>query len=149
MKTDLTVGGYLIHEGKVLLIHHRKLDLWLPVGGHIELDENPDEALIREFKEETGIEVEVLNKNDLPIEGEVKFNLATPFYVNVHSVGDHDHACFYYVCKVLSLDNFQINKKELKNIAWFSGEDLDQNKIPRDVKSQALRAFKIYQSLEK
>jgi 8-oxo-dGTP pyrophosphatase MutT (NUDIX family) len=149
MKTDLTVGGYLIHEDKVLLIHHRKLDLWLPVGGHIESDENPDEAMIREFQEETGIEIEILGKGDLPIEGYVKFNLATPFYVNVHSVGDHDHVGFYYVCKVLNLDNFKINKKELKNLAWFSKEDLDQNKIPRDVKSQALRAFEFYDSLEK
>ena len=27
--------------GKILLIHHRKLNKWLPLGGHIELDEDP------------------------------------------------------------------------------------------------------------
>jgi len=147
MKTDLTVAGYLINKGKVLLIHHRKLDLWLPVGGHIESDENPDEALVREFKEETGIEIEVLDKSDLPIAGEVKFNLATPFYVNVHSVRDHDHIGFYYVCKVLSLNNLKINEEELKDLEWFEPEDLEQEKIPADVRAQSLKAFELYEKL--
>lgn len=144
MKTDLTVAGYLIYEDKVLLIHHLKLDLWLPVGGHIEPDENPDEALIREFKEEVGIEIEVLNKGDLSVEGEVKFNLATPFYVNVHSVEDHDHVGFYYVCKASNVNNIKINKEELKDFEWFSREDLEQEKITVNTKTQALTAFEFF-----
>ena len=58
MKTDLVIGGYLIHEGKTLLIHHKAIDSWFPVGGHIEKNETPDEAVVREFKEELNIDVE-------------------------------------------------------------------------------------------
>ena len=82
MKTDLVVAGYILKEDKVLLIHHKKLDVWLPVGGHIDENETPDQALVREIKEEIGIDVEILNKLDLPKEGTVKYNLAAPFHVN-------------------------------------------------------------------
>src|SRR3989344_4366051 len=98
MKTDLVVGGYIFKDNKVLLIHHKKLDLWLPPGGHIEENEIPDNALRREIREEVGINVHILNTPDIPCNGAVKRILAVPFHVNVHSVGDHDHCCFFYLC---------------------------------------------------
>ena len=109
MKTDLVVAGYVINKNKVLLIQHRKLDLWLPVGGHIEKDETPDDALLREIKEEVGIDVEILNRTNTPIKGNTKRNLAVPFYVNVHSVKDHDHCCLYYICRAINPEELKIN----------------------------------------
>ncbi len=46
---------FVIHEGRVLLHRHRRLGRWLPPGGHIEADELPDEAAVREVAEETGV----------------------------------------------------------------------------------------------
>ena len=43
-KIDFTVSLFIVEKGKLLLIHHRKLDRWLPIGGHIELDEDPEQA---------------------------------------------------------------------------------------------------------
>ena len=74
MQTQLAVAAYIIHNNKVLLIHHQKLDLWLPVGGHIDQNETPDDALLREIREEVNLEVEILNKLDLPVEGKTKKN---------------------------------------------------------------------------
>lgn len=96
MKTDFVVAGFIFHNGRLLLVHHKKLNLWLPVGGHIEKNEAPDDALLREIKEETGIEVKILNKDDAGIRGNVKRKLATPFHTNIHSAGDHDHCCPFY-----------------------------------------------------
>jgi 8-oxo-dGTP diphosphatase len=141
MKTDLVVAGYIFYENKVLLIHHSKLDLWLPVGGHIEPNETPDEALLREIKEETQMDVEIVNNNCMELVGNVKKNLSLPFNVNVHSVGDHYHCCFFYVCKAKS-NQIKINK-ELKNFAWFSRQDLNKNHVPVDVKNMALKGFEI------
>lgn len=145
IKTDLVVAGYIFHKDKVLLIHHRKLGLWLPVGGHIEENETPDQALLREIKEETGIDVEMMNKSNLPVEGNTKCNLATPFYVNIHSVGNHDHCCLFYVCKAINPEKLKINK-ELKNFEWFTKHDVTLNKkpVPVDVKNQCLKAFELF-----
>ncbi|MAG19843.1 hypothetical protein CL618_00205 [archaeon] len=148
MKTDLVIAGYIIHQNKVLLIHHRKLDLWLPVGGHIDENETPDQALLREIKEEVGIDVEILNQSDIPLSDNFKCNLTTPFYVNVHSVGDHDHCCLFYVCKAINPEQLKINK-ELKNFGWFTKNDLNKDHIPFDVKNQCLKVFELYNSLSK
>lgn len=47
-RIDFTVAVFVVHQNKVLLVHHRKLNRWLPVGGHIELDEGPEPAALRE-----------------------------------------------------------------------------------------------------
>jgi 8-oxo-dGTP pyrophosphatase MutT (NUDIX family) len=146
MKIDLVIAGYIIHKNRVLLIHHKKLDLWLPVGGHIEKDETPDDAILREIKEEVGIDVEILNYINFPIEGNNKKNLSIPFYVNVHSVGDHDHCCFYYLCRAINPEKLKINK-ELKNFGWFSKEELEQEHIPLDVRNQCLKALELFNKL--
>ena len=148
MKTDLVVAGYVFHEDKVLLIHHKKLGLWLPVGGHINENETPDEALLREIEEEIGIGVEILNKNQMPLIGNTRKNLATPFYANVHSVGDHNHCCFFYICKAINPEKLKINK-ELVDYGWFSKEDLSAKKITLDVRSIATKAFGLFDRINR
>src|SRR3989344_4844314 len=110
MKTDLTVAGCVIHNGKALLIKHKKLGLWLFPGGHIEKDETPDDAVLREIREEVSVSVRLVQKEHALAHGEIKA-LATPFYVNLHSVGDHNHVGFYYLCAILhgALGDVQIN----------------------------------------
>ena len=61
-KIDFTVAIFVVHDAKVLLILHRKLGKWLPLGGHIELDEDPEIAARREAKEESGLDVELLGE---------------------------------------------------------------------------------------
>lgn len=41
--------------GEVLIIKHRRLDKWLPIGGELEAGETPLEAAAREMREETGL----------------------------------------------------------------------------------------------
>jgi len=61
-KIDFTAAIFVVQDHKVLLIHHRKLNKWLPLGGHIELDEDPEQAALREAKEESGLDVELLGE---------------------------------------------------------------------------------------
>ena len=143
METQIVVAGYIIHDNKILLIHHRKLDLWLPPGGHIEKDEIPDDALIREIKEEVGLDIELIQQSNLPMKGNIKQSLAVPFAVNVHPVGDHDHCCLFYLCKPKNPEQLKINK-ESKDFGWFSKEDLDKPHVPKDVKHLGLKAFEVY-----
>jgi ADP-ribose pyrophosphatase YjhB (NUDIX family) len=44
---DFVVTVFIVHKDKVLLVHHPRYGKWIPMGGHIELDEDPEEALFR------------------------------------------------------------------------------------------------------
>jgi 8-oxo-dGTP diphosphatase len=143
MRLDFVVAGYIFHDRKVLLIHHRKLELWLPPGGHINRDETPDDALAREIKEETNLDIEIFNPHALALEGNIKTNLATPFSVNVHTVGDHDHCCFFYACKALNAKQLKTNGEVLGHM-WVTRKELSQEKIPEDVRNLALKAFDLF-----
>jgi 8-oxo-dGTP pyrophosphatase MutT (NUDIX family) len=50
-----SVAVFARRAGRVLLVRHRRLGLWLPVGGEIEPGETPLEAAARELFEETGL----------------------------------------------------------------------------------------------
>ncbi|MBI2583601.1 MAG: NUDIX hydrolase [Candidatus Aenigmarchaeota archaeon] len=119
--------------------------MWLPPGGHIEKDETPDDALKREFKEELDFDIEILGSNEVPRENNIVKQLAVPFYVNVHNVGDHDHCCFYYLCKPKSTKIFP-NKAEVNKAAWFSKQELI--KVSADVRNIAEKAFEMLENLK-
>jgi 8-oxo-dGTP diphosphatase len=51
-----SVAVFCRNAGEILLVRHKRLELWLPVGGEIEAGETPLEAARRELREETGLE---------------------------------------------------------------------------------------------
>lgn len=146
-KTDLTAAAYVFHEDKLLLILHSKLNLWLPPGGHIEPNETPDEAALRETREETGINASLLNI--LPLEmPSITGNRDTPvpFFTNVHSVGDHDHWGACYLCTTDTPDVRMTS--EIKQSKWFSQGEIESDpRIRADIRAIALAAFDHYKKL--
>ncbi len=61
MRSNLTTLCYIEKDNSYLLLHRTKKendinkDKWIGVGGHFEQDETPEECLLREVKEETGL----------------------------------------------------------------------------------------------
>jgi 8-oxo-dGTP diphosphatase len=50
-----SVAVYARRADRVLVIEHRRLKTWLPIGGELEAGETPAEAAVRELREETGL----------------------------------------------------------------------------------------------
>ncbi len=95
-KIDFTVAIFVVHDAKVLLIHHRKLNQWLPLGGHIELDEDPEQAALREAKEESGLEVELIGERP-PTTGHGTRALIAPRFLDIHRITEtHEHIGMIY-----------------------------------------------------
>lgn len=63
-----------------LLVFHRNLGAWLAPGGHIELNETPVEAAMREAEEEIGLKPEILHgiRGVLSVDGEHFRRIDTP-----------------------------------------------------------------------
>lgn len=137
---DLTVSAYIVHEGKVLLMHHKKLNMWLQIGGHVELHEDTDEAILREIEEECGVEVEFLE----PIDHiKATKSLRRPHFLNLHNVTNtHKHLDLGYVCLVLS-PTCRLAPEEAHDIGWFSKEELDDLDLLENVRYFCEKALDI------
>lgn len=62
-KFNFRVAGMAIHDSKILLQSTPELDYWVLPGGRVEFHESTDIGLVREMKEELGIEVQVNRLN--------------------------------------------------------------------------------------
>lgn len=142
-KIDFCVNAMIVHNHKVLLVDHKKLKTWLPVGGHIELDEDPDQALIREVMEECGLEIEVVaDKPQIP-DSDVKF-LFRPQFVDIHEISEtHRHVGFVYFCKSTSAE-VRLAESEHNAIRWFTRDELEDKHfaILPSIRYYALEALK-------
>jgi 8-oxo-dGTP pyrophosphatase MutT (NUDIX family) len=86
MQRHFTVSGFVCNANATLLHWHRKLQIWLPPGGHVDADEDPMQAVLREALEETGYTCEVV-----PHEPRLPFSnitqLPSPLKIIVADVG--------------------------------------------------------------
>jgi 8-oxo-dGTP pyrophosphatase MutT (NUDIX family) len=122
-KYDFTVGCFIVFDDKVLLVNHPRYDMWLPPGGHIELDEDPEEALFREIKEETGLDVEIIaTKPDLNFP-HTKY-IYIPAYISVHDANlPHRHIGLTYFGRAKNASH--LKSDEHTDTKWFSAEEMD------------------------
>ena len=128
-KIDFTVAIFVVADGKVLLIHHRNLNKWLPLGGHIELDEDPEIAALRETKEESGLDVELVGERPPTTEPGTRALIA-PRFLDIHRIHEtHEHIGLIYFARPKS-GHLELAAAEHHDIRWCSSEDLDALQPP-------------------
>lgn len=120
---DFVVSAFVVHRGRVLLVYHRRYEEWLPIGGHIELDEDPEQALLREIHEESGLPVR-LTATAPPIAHEGVKPLPTPDFMDVHRISDtHRHIAFVYFA-VAGHSRVILHEREHSEFRWVREKDL-------------------------
>ena len=102
-----TATGIVFNSAKqVLMIFHKKLQVWLPPSGHIEENELPDDAVLREVYEETGVKAEILsNRQELVLSDNGCRGLKRSFTVlleNIEGDWSHNHIDMVYICTATS-----------------------------------------------
>jgi 8-oxo-dGTP pyrophosphatase MutT (NUDIX family) len=126
-KVCLTIVAFLTRRGKVLLVNHPKYDRWLPIGGHIDKGEDPEQALFREIQEEANLQPEDVRiegtKPSIP--GEHHYPLFTPAFVNRHGIQDRDHVAFVYFGEVQDGREPSLSEEHLE-LCWFSKDELEK-----------------------
>jgi 8-oxo-dGTP pyrophosphatase MutT (NUDIX family) len=128
-KIDFTVAIFVVHEEKILVIHHRKLDKWLPLGGHIELDEDPEQAALREAREESGLEVELLGERP-PTTSPGTRALIAPRFLDIHRISaTHEHIGMIYWARPKS-GALALARAEHHDIRWCTLEGIETLQPP-------------------
>ena len=143
---DWAATTFVVREGKTLLLHHRKLNMWLPPGGHIDPHELPDVAALREVEEETGLNVALLDAGE-PI-GAVR-RLAQPLCILLETIApDHEHIDLIYVARVLA-GEVQHAQREVQSWRWYTADELDAPEVAEDVRQLARRAIELVGAAER
>jgi len=126
-KIDFTVEIFVVYKNTVLLRKHDKYKFWLSVGGHVELDEDPNQAAVREVKEETGLDVELIGIiPNFRKEPENYRELLAPRFLNRHKINDsHEHVTMTYFAKAETDKVLQGTKETSDELRWFTKEKLD------------------------
>jgi ADP-ribose pyrophosphatase YjhB (NUDIX family) len=128
MDRHFTVSVFIVHKDKVLLHSHKRANKILPLGGHIEVNELPQEACIREALEESGLEINLYN----PINKQLKEScelvgeklLINPMYTLFAEIApQHCHIDFVYYATAQS---YKTNPAggESNLLKWYTKEDL-------------------------
>jgi 8-oxo-dGTP pyrophosphatase MutT (NUDIX family) len=100
---------------KLMLIDHIKANMWLPSGGHVEVDEHPREAARREAMEELELMA------DFSIIGEA------PAFVTVtetRGLGTHTDVSFWYVIAGDSTVELNYDTREMRGLRWLSFDEV-------------------------
>ena len=97
-----TATGFVVHEERVALHWHAKVRAWLPPGGHINENEDPVQAVLREIEEEAGLRAEVVSAGPL-VHPSYPRQVAPPFTIMVEDIDDpaqgaHQHIDMIYFC---------------------------------------------------
>ncbi len=140
-KIDFTVEVFVVYKDKVLLRLHDKHGIWLSVGGHIELDENPNQAALREVKEEVGLDIKLVDKlRQFERKEEGYEELIPPYFLNIHNVSPaHQHVTLTYFG--ISETDQVVPEKETDKWTWASKIDLETLDLSPSVKFYANKAL--------
>ncbi len=145
MHRHFTVSGFVSVGGRTALHRHPRLGIWLPPGGHIEADEDPVQAVLREVLEECGLRVEIIPTGPRFL-AEPPAHLPPPAKIGIYDIPKdgvlaepHQHIDFIYFTRPLGTDT--LLPDDGHDWTWFDATGLARPEIPADVRELGLAAI--------
>jgi 8-oxo-dGTP pyrophosphatase MutT (NUDIX family) len=131
---DFAATVFVVWHGQIALHKHQKLGLWLPAGGHVELNELPNEAAVREVLEEMGVQIKLEAEYGLELPDGVSSPrmLPTPRGVQLEQIAnDHEHIDLIYFGHPLEPYDGALKAR----FAWYDIEALEALDLVADVRA--------------
>jgi 8-oxo-dGTP diphosphatase len=119
VRQHFTCTGFVVEGDKTLLLWHQRLRAWVPPGGHLEADEDPVTAVLREIREETGLQAKVL-----PLGQTFSFGypgqIAPPYTILLEDSAEegepHKHMDLIYFCR--PVNNASVSPPAGSVVTW-------------------------------
>lgn len=117
------VSCWIINKKGLVLLQRRAYTkdknpgLWAKTGGHVDAGESPEQATIRELKEEVGLDV---TKVDL-------------MYASIYK--SSENTCFGYEFVVVTdkeINEFELQKEEVYEVKYFTIEEIEESFIQKN-----------------
>jgi 8-oxo-dGTP pyrophosphatase MutT (NUDIX family) len=112
-----TASAFVVNSdmSKFLLIHHKKIGIWMQVGGHCDGDENVLNVAIKEASEESGIPNLVAVSDDI-------FDIDTHKIPKFKDIPEHYHFDVRFLLRASS-DELILNEEEVNHVKWVGFDD--------------------------
>jgi len=145
----LTATGYVLSPDKsqILLIFHKKLGRWLPAGGHVDENEIPHIAVIREVLEETGLDAKIIDYSPpLDCGDSHTVQIPAPFCMHLDEIPPYGQSeKRYYIDMSFILQSEQttikLQENEVDDARWFTRQELNNCDTWEIVKKIALQVM--------
>jgi len=133
----------IVQNGKVLMTWNDKVNNWIPIGGHIDPNELPCDSVIREAKEESGFDIELIDLRDLKIK-----NLTQNLDIQLDIIKpNHHHINISYIGRIIVGKMMEMSD-EGTGLKWFSPSEIIESKeIFENSKEKALKAIEIVEGI--
>ena len=147
---DVTVSAWIFRhdkDGLKVFVHmHRKIQKYMQVGGHIELDETPWQSIAHELEEESGYllsELSIYQPNYMPSLLRDRIVHPVPVFINTYQpVRDHYHTDISYAFEAKKLPTRKPSEHESQDTRWFTLDELEENAHGGDVLPDIVEAYK-------
>jgi 8-oxo-dGTP diphosphatase len=154
MIKHFTATAFVVRGDSTLLHWHKRLGQWMPPGGHIEPDEDPPAAALREVLEETGLFCEIVPTSpNLPFS--YPEQLAAPYTILLEDIPgpDEPHKHIDLIYFVRPVTDVAPSAVDDPTLCWVTAAELRENApmdvvgcgvsavIPEDVRQLALVAI--------
>lgn len=122
-----TASAFIVNKNrnKMVVIYHKINNAWTYPGGHADGEEDLLSVAVKEVKEETGLDIKVLDNNIFAIwSGPVKGHIKNGKYVSSHL-----HFDVLYLMEADDFIPLVYNKDESNGIKWISFDEAQSDSI--------------------